>query len=899
VALTLIENANGPATKAFTLGEDGKLRKQAAAQIYLGNARVLEACGIKGLIEIIEQLASNQALTYGVPVVREAKLLTQAELRRAGGIDAIARDREHFRFTEVRPGVLMLDHDPRPGHPDLDWSDIDTILCECVPGWNAVERAWRPSASAYIYRSNGEELIGRGGLRCYVIVDHAAAIPSIGAFIYQALWAAGHGYIVVSKSGRALDRTLVDANVWQPERLDFVAAPVLGPGLERHSPTVAIVPGEPMLASAGLRSETTMAEWRVESLSLKKALEAARTVISRTRRDYIAAQVAELQKRTPDAQIARLRRVVTRAVDYLCLGPEFSLLSSDGAAITVGEILSDPDKWDCARFADPLEPDYRGDARIAYACLRADDNEPFIYSHAHGGIRYALVRESAQIRVVVGEQPRVVDEALDLLRARGEIFERGGEPVRLASGGIVPAGDEWLLDYLGRHVNFTALRRRRNEIVEERVDAPRWLAPRISAKHGERGLRDLRAVISAPTMRPDGSLLVTSGYDEATGLLVSPGQWPHIPDEPSHDALVAAAATLWRPFADFPFVDETSRSVMVAALLTAKVRQSLPLAPGTSFDAPDAGTGKTLLGKCLLVVSGTAPTVVPECRDEGEMRKRLLSILRAGQPGVLFDNIRGQFGSSTIEALLTAEHYSDRVMGFSQMISLPTRVLVLFSGNNFRPSGDLWRRILTSRIDAKIDQPELRSFPLDAFAHCRQHRQEIVAAGLTLLRGFVAAGLPRTTTDKLGSFEAWDDLVRQAVIWIGSQNLMPKGASVGDPVKAIAVAKADEPERQKLLAFLSVVHEIMEDQRWSVANLMTRSEATAASEHDPTDGPVSALWATLDDIAGERGKINRRRLGRWVEKHADRRVSGLGLERCPGRAGAAYWRVRSGPKAPA
>jgi len=91
VALTLIENANGPATKVFTLGDDGKLRKQAAAQIYRGHARVLEACCIKGLIEIFEQPASNQALTYGVPVVPEAKLLTQAELRRVGSMDAISR----------------------------------------------------------------------------------------------------------------------------------------------------------------------------------------------------------------------------------------------------------------------------------------------------------------------------------------------------------------------------------------------------------------------------------------------------------------------------------------------------------------------------------------------------------------------------------------------------------------------------------------------------------------------------------------------------------------------------------------------------------------------------------------------------------------------------------------
>ena len=118
MALTLIENANGPATKAFTLAEDGKLRKQSAAQIYRGNARVLEASGIKDLIEIIEQLASNQALTYGVPVVPEAKLLTQAELRRGGCIDAIARDREHFRFTEAE----TRRSDARPRSPaGISW----------------------------------------------------------------------------------------------------------------------------------------------------------------------------------------------------------------------------------------------------------------------------------------------------------------------------------------------------------------------------------------------------------------------------------------------------------------------------------------------------------------------------------------------------------------------------------------------------------------------------------------------------------------------------------------------------------------------------------------------------------------------------------------------------------
>ncbi len=127
--------------------------------------------------------------------------------------------------------------------------------------------------------------------------------------------------------------------------------------------------------------------------------------------------------------------------------------------------------------------------------------------------------------------------------------------------------------------------------------------------------------------------------------------------------------------------------MMVACILTAIMRRVLPRAPAFSFDAPVAGTGKTLLGQCMLRLCGSAPDVVPECRDEEEFRKRLLSALRQGQPGILLDNIRGQFGSAALEALLTTERYSDRVLGASQMLSLPTNLLLLISGNNFHRRG--------------------------------------------------------------------------------------------------------------------------------------------------------------------------------------------------------------------
>ncbi len=496
--------------------------------------------------------------------------------------------------------------------------------------------------------------------------------------------------------------------------------------------------------------------------------------------------------------------------------------------------------------------------------------------------------EARHIRLVRGERARVTDEATAILRERGDIFERGGELVRIAADGIEPVADDWLLDYYDRHVKF-------NDFVDEPRDAPQWLGRRIMAKRGERGLRVLRAVITAPTMRADGTLLAKPGYDLATGLLlVAASQRPLVPDRPSIAELKSAAATLWRPFADFPFVDTTARSVMLAAILTAVIRQTLGLAPAFSFDAPTAGTGKSLLGFCLLAVCGMERQAIPDCRDEEEIRKRLLSTLRSGLPGVLFDNIRGQFGSAALEAMLTTEQYTDRLLGGSRMLTLPTAVLVLFSGNNFRPAGDLWRRLLTARIDAGIEAPERRSFDIEPFDHCRDHRQEMVAAALTLLRGFVVAGSPRTTKDKLASFEAWDARVRQAVIWIGSNGLMPNGASVADPVNSIERAKLDEPERQKLAAILLAAHGSMGDRKWRTVELIEKSSEAVLTPTTASEA-VKALRATIEEVAGEHGKINSRIFGRWIEKQQNRRCGGLWLERCGERWKTALWRVHGKP----
>jgi putative DNA primase/helicase len=395
VGLTLATNDAGLAAKVFWQGKDGKIEGRSAASIYQGRIVTAEVDSLDAFMAMRTTLTSRQAFIYGTSKHREARLVTQKELGESASAEAvIARTQDYLSFASGRPGIFMLDCDVREGHPPKHWKDLDAILCGTAPGWSKVMRAWTQSSTSSIRTTDGVDEIGMGGWRCYVIVDDASKIADVGAFIYQALWGAGHGYVTVSRSGQVLDRSLVDAAVWKPERLDFAAPPHLGPGLERTEVETAVVPGAPMLETAELVPKLSMAQWRKTSRKLKAARKEVRAEAAKARATFEAEMFAAVMKRVPDADVAAVRASIRRAVEEQELSGHWPLHAQDGTIVTVAELLTDPNRWDGVHFADPMEPTYRGDNRIAWACLKPEAGEPFIYSHARGGRRYRLLEES-------------------------------------------------------------------------------------------------------------------------------------------------------------------------------------------------------------------------------------------------------------------------------------------------------------------------------------------------------------------------------------------------------------------------------------------------------------------------------------------------------------------------
>jgi hypothetical protein len=94
------------------------------------------------------------------------------------------------------------------------------------------------------------------------------------------------------------------------------------------------------------------------------------------------------------------------------------------------------------------------------------------------------------------------------------------------------------------------------------------------------------------------------------------------------------------------------------------------------------------------------------------------------------------------------------------MVRIPIRCLWVATGNNPTVSGEIGRRSIRIRMDAKQDRPWLR----EGFKHpnlrqwVEKHRAELVWAALTIVQNWIALGKP-AGGKALGMFRSWADTI--------------------------------------------------------------------------------------------------------------------------------------------
>lgn len=296
-------------------------------------------------------------------------------------------------------------------------------------------------------------------------------------------------------------------------------------------------------------------------------------------------------------------------------------------------------------------------------------------------------------------------------------------------------------------------------------------------------IRELRAVVNAPLLRPDGTIVAEPGYDPATRCLFLPAgvAFRPVPQRPTPDDLEEARAHLDDLVDQFPFASEAARAAWVSALLSPFARHAfegnIPLFAVTAT-APESG--KTLLVDLIhLLFLGTPASKLTLSKDPEEAGKVITTQLRKARPILLFDNVKGQIGGEAIEGALTAGVYEARLLGTNESPEMRNAAVWFVTANNPRFSSDMARRIVP--IPLARQRPAAPVYKHENLVdHVLARRVDLVWSALTILR---AGWLDRSKGRRLPSFERWCDVVARSVCVAGW----------GDPLEARSVlADADD-----------------------------------------------------------------------------------------------------------
>ena len=884
-------------TKRYSLNSTGELDSpKTSANMYVGKAERITVANAAQFADFLEGLYPNQALSYGVTGHEQIRVLSKAEYEKAGRpADAITRTKDAMQWPEGA-GVLMLDYDPENGARPLTQAKLMDTLISVLPALKDSARVWWCSSSSLIY--NGvEQLRGMRGQRVYVLVKDARDIERAGAVLFSRLWLAGHGYMMVTRAGTLLERTIIDASVWQTNRLDFAAGADCTAPLEQRRGAPAVFEGE-LLDTVQALPDLTDAELVDLAAAKEGARDEAQPERQAMREEYKEVEARNLLEKTgvaiTEGTLEQAKATITRALEAGVLAGDFMVTLSDGEEVTIGEMLDSPSKYHGRLTLDPLEPEYNGRKVVGKLYLMCGSSN--LYSQAHGGKNYRLIRQPRRILHSGGTTTETAHKALEYLRQLPDVFDMNSGIILVQDGKARVQNLHSLSFWLGGVAQFYGMKKTpQGELYEVDLDPPPQMLNQLLAIGEGRKLKPLEAVITAPVITKEGRIIDRVGYDAKTKLYLDMQSDPlPVPTGITEQQANKALEFLMHPFKDFAVARTVDNGVLLAAVLTAIQRPIFETAPAIGLDAPVQGTGKTFLAECLcMLATGERPPIYAhtKSRDDEEVRKRLTAVLMSGARVLLWDNILGDFDSASMASLLTSGEYADRILGKSESSIVKGRVLILLTGNNLTLAGDMPRRVLKCRLDAQVANPATRKFNSNPLEYIRENRQQLVQAGLTLIRAYLespeckAGGAVKG--ESTASFEDWDYMVRQTVAWVSD--------GIGqleyeDPALALKEAVATDPELEVLTEALEGIERLMGDGWFETRELFKKlnSPIYGFSDMRADGGDTGDLKELLQDLTGA-NDLTSRGLGRVLGYRVDRIAGGRKLVK---RAGGRVNRFR-------
>ncbi|WP_433585369.1 hypothetical protein [Microbacterium hydrocarbonoxydans] len=282
----------------------------------------------------------------------------------------------------------------------------------------------------------------------------------------------------------------------------------------------------------------------------------------------------------------------------------------------------------------------------------------------------------------------------------------------------------------------------------------------------------VRIMATEPVILPNGNVVSKPGYNGANRVLVTipRGQraaWRRysVTEKPTTaDAQAALDYLNTEILSDVPFAEDADRAIVLTYFVTAATRHLYGTAPGFAFDAPERGSGKSLIAACGRIIrqgNGGYQSVGHRRGQDAETWKQLGTLAIAGGSHAHIDELprEEKLTSTALSELLTAPVVKTRLLGQNAEIAVEGLMLTI-CGNNVQVGLDFVRRILKARLHYTGTGTAARR---TGFRHdnllrwVTENRPELLAAIHTIVRYGIQNDM--RPNGRLGSYEDWSSIV--------------------------------------------------------------------------------------------------------------------------------------------
>jgi putative DNA primase/helicase len=276
------------------------------------------------------------------------------------------------------------------------------------------------------------------------------------------------------------------------------------------------------------------------------------------------------------------------------------------------------------------------------------------------------------------------------------------------------------------------------------------------------------------------------GYNEMSRMYLdmSMSPAPFVIENPRPEMIEESKAVIDDLLCDFPFADESDRVNAIGLMLLPFVREIIKgPTPLHLIEAPVPGSGKNLLLDVVIPPGvGSNYKLIAEGKDDDEYRKRITSAMIGKTGAIIIDNVAESIASGPLASAITADIWTDRVLGKSEDISIPVRTIWIATANNPVLSMEIARRSVRIRLSPLVDQPWKRG----GFRHAnlreyvKENRSKICGACLMLCQSWIWSGYASGKVRPLGSFENWTRVIGGILEHVGYHGFLESQADLYD-----------------------------------------------------------------------------------------------------------------------